>query len=403
MVDNDRKDRDEKIGTSQPQIRINLFGGFEVLADGKPVLEQLRHSRKADLFLEFLILKRGRPVPHAELLEALWSDRESRNPATALRTLLHRYRRLVQSEGIAELENSVITARGSYKWNTSLDCVVDVYEFERLALEARWAPAGDGARIPLYQQMMELYRAPPLKAAAEQNWIVPKGVYYHDLYTECVYSLIDLYKARGAHEEIVLVCQRAMEVARFDERLQLEQMMAQSLSGSWGSESLRYRAGSGTWRKQTANTEAFRSTYDAVLHAESSANTDLEQLQQSLDRVGSGAFTCDYSVFEGIYQLQRRLAERSAVTVFLCLLVVNCADKREGLLETQMHWLWESACANLRRGDIVSRHNASQLVALLPASNYEEGRLIVENIKRTFFQHAEQNVMVTYRLRPLLV
>lgn len=81
------------------QVQINLFGGLEVLADGKPVLEQLRQSRKTDLFLEYLILRRGRPVPHEELLGALWSDRESRNPATALRTLLHRYRRIVQTEG----------------------------------------------------------------------------------------------------------------------------------------------------------------------------------------------------------------------------------------------------------------------------------------------------------------
>ena len=115
----------------QLQIQINLFGGLEVLADGKPVLQQLRQSRKTDLFLEYLILRRGRPVPHEELLGALWSDRESRNPATALRTLLHRYRRIVQTEGLDPLEHSVLTMRGYYQWNAEMErCTVDVYVFE---------------------------------------------------------------------------------------------------------------------------------------------------------------------------------------------------------------------------------------------------------------------------------
>ena len=82
------------------QVRINLFGGLKFYADGKQVLGQLRKSRKTDLFLEYLILQRGRPVPHAELLSALWSDRESGNPATALRTLLHRYRKQIEQEDI---------------------------------------------------------------------------------------------------------------------------------------------------------------------------------------------------------------------------------------------------------------------------------------------------------------
>ena len=218
----------------QAQVQINLFGGFEVLFNGEPALVSLKQSRKTDLFLEYLILKHGRPVPHEELLGALWTDRESRNPATALRTLLHRYRRLVESEGIEPLEKSVITTRGFYQWNAATDCLVDVYEFERLANEARELPVLDERRMALQRRMVELYRGPLLSSAAEQSWIVPRSVYYHDLYVECIYAMKDYWKAHGAYDEIVALCSHALEIERFDGRLQMELAYARQMAGSAG-------------------------------------------------------------------------------------------------------------------------------------------------------------------------
>lgn len=390
---------------SHSQIRINLFGGFEVFADGKPALEQLRQSRKTGLFLEYLILRRGRPVPHEELLEALWSDRESRNPATALRTLLHRYRRLVESEGLAALEHSVLTTRGFYQWNAALECcTVDVYAFEKLAQEARQLPAGDEARIPLYRRMVELYRGPLLLSAA-QSWIVPRSVYYHELYTECVYGLIDLLKARGDFDGIVSLCRQAMETEQFDERLQFERMMALSQSGR-GTEALsQYRSVNEQRGVDLGVTpsEEIRSAYDTVLLAERNAETEIEALRLALDRAGSGAYECEYPVFQGIYQLQRRLSERSATAVFLCLITLTCTGEEAGSAqpEAQMQRLHESVASGLRRGDVFSQYGASQIVALLPAGSYEAGRLAVERVKRMFYREDAPGCMVTYRLRPL--
>lgn len=114
------------------EIKIKLFGNFEITADGNVVLEQLKQARKTNLFIQYLILKKGAPVSHEELLDMLWSDRESSNPATALRTLLHRYRNLIEESGIEELKDSIVTTRGFYRWNAGLPCSVDVYEMEQV-------------------------------------------------------------------------------------------------------------------------------------------------------------------------------------------------------------------------------------------------------------------------------
>lgn len=155
--------------------------------------------------MEYLILQRGRPVPHAELLDALWSDRESRNPATALRTLLHRYRRMVEREGIGPLDHSVLTSRGYYRWNAALkDCEVDVYEFEELADEAEALAPDDEARLPLYRRMIELYRA-PLQISAVQSWIVPITVHFRN-YTSAACMRSSICSRRAARTARSRIC-----------------------------------------------------------------------------------------------------------------------------------------------------------------------------------------------------
>lgn len=380
---------------SEAQVQINLFGGFEVLFQGEPALLSLQQSRKTDLFLEYLILKHGRPVPHEELLCALWSDRESRNPATALRTLLYRYRRLVETEGIAPLEGSVITTRGFYQWNTAADCVVDVYEFERLATEARELPVLDERRMALQRRMVELYRGPLLSSAAEQSWIVPKSVYYHDLYVECIYAMMSYWKAREAYDKIASLCRHVLEIERFDSRLQMELSYARQKLGKAGEEDA------------SAPSTDNASLYQAIVRAEHSAETDISRIVNALDgEMQSGVFLCDRTVFAGVYRLQQCLLERTEMTAFLCLITLVDAEGEHALdartFKAQMQQLTRIAGAQLRQGDVLSRYSDNQLVALLPAVSFETARLTVERIRRVYYEaRGSANVMVTYKLRPL--
>ena len=208
------------------RIKIKMFGNFEIVVNGNVVLGQLRQAKKTCLFLEYLILKKDRPVTHEELLDMLWSEKDSANPATALRTLLHRYRSLVEQSGIEELRDSILTTRGSYQWNPNLDCEVDVFEFERLCFEAQQPDVSNRERIEKYLQVINLYTGPLLSNSADEIWVVPKSVYYHDMYLESIFALIDLLKQEEEHNIIVQVCRKAMDVDLFDERLHLELMMA---------------------------------------------------------------------------------------------------------------------------------------------------------------------------------
>ena len=118
-------------------IEIRMLGDFEILVNGKPTLAQLATSRKATALVQYLVLQRGQRVPHKLLTDALWAGERSTNPDMALRAILHRFRNMIEAEGLTELQNCIVTSRGYYQWNPNLDCAVDVFTLEDLSAQAR--------------------------------------------------------------------------------------------------------------------------------------------------------------------------------------------------------------------------------------------------------------------------
>ena len=108
-------------------------------------------------------------------------------------------------------------------------------------------------------------------------------------------------------------------------------------------------------------------------------------------------------MFQGIYQLQRKLAEHATTAVLLCLLTLTGPDgEQQGeAFETEMQRLYDVAVATLRRGDVLSRYGTAEIAALLPVGSYEAGRQTVERVRRAFYREDMPGYVVTYRLRPL--
>ena len=393
------------------KIKIKMFGNFEIVVNGNVVLMQLRQAKKTSQFLEYLILKKDLAVPHEELLEMLWSDKDNRNPATALRTLLHRYRSLVEQSGLPEMMDSILTARGAYQWNTHLDCEIDVFEFERLCQEARTPGMSNRECIERYLQMLQIYTGPLLTNSAEEMWVVPKSVYYHDLFLESVFTLLDLLKVEEEYDVIVQVCRKAMDVDMFDERLHLELMMALVKTGKKREALSQYYFATDLHYKQLGIQPSgeIRAVYKLIVQADQEMEADIEKVQNMLeeDTDGHGAFVCEYEIFKEIYQLQRRMLERYNGTMFLALLTIsNTYEQRFDnlVLDNIMKQLLHVSQSNLRRGDTISRYSVMQYVVLLPSVTYETGRMVMDRIKKAFYnEYVKSSVVLTYKLRPLCI
>jgi len=143
-------------------IEIRMLGKFEILMDGKPVLAALKQSRKATMLIQYLVLQKGEKVTHKDLTDTLWNGERSTNPDMALRAIMHRFRNMIDAEGLKELETCIITSRGYYQWNPTMECRVDVFEMEALMEEAR-RQLNPAAAVARYERVLELSAADVLQ------------------------------------------------------------------------------------------------------------------------------------------------------------------------------------------------------------------------------------------------
>ena len=97
------------------QIRIRMFGGFSLFVNNECLDQVIAKSKKGMSLLQYLILKEDAVILNYKLIEVLWPNEESTNPENALKTLISRFRAILNtcSEGLG---NCIAASRGGYRF-----------------------------------------------------------------------------------------------------------------------------------------------------------------------------------------------------------------------------------------------------------------------------------------------
>ena len=387
------------------KIRICMLGKFEVRVDKKPVLTQIAQSRKVLLLLQYLLLARDRSIPHRELTDAIWAGESAGNPDMALRAILHRFRTLIDTEGPAELSNCILTSRGYYQWNTSLDCEVDVYTMQTLLDHTRYEHNPDHL-IRLYEQVLALYNGRLLPASGGERWVESRSLELHTQYKRGVAALVDLYKGREDPESVIRVCRRALEVDIYDERLHMELAMALNKVGrKEEAKAVMVNAGRLGYRSLSAShVSEIDAAYRTLARTERHMENDIDNIYNELSRQDShtGALVCDMDTFTTICHLQARMRERYGGLLYLALVTITSTAPDVDPAETakMMEILERVLRQTLRASDVLSRYDANQYVLMLTGANTENGISPLERVKTEFYRDAEHSAyLLSYRVR----
>ncbi|MCR5591437.1 MAG: hypothetical protein K6F73_07855 [Lachnospiraceae bacterium] len=372
------------------KITIRLFDGFEILKGGKPILENLANTRKTKLFVAYLLVNRDRPITHQELFELLWSGEDYANPATALRTLLYRFRSMIDKEGAEALDGAIISHRGTYQWNRELDVSIDALDFDALAKAGINPMISEARRKEYLKQAIEMYKGSLLPDFSSEPWLISKSASYRDMYIEAVMAYIEILKAEDQPAKIVQICENALELAGTSEILDLEAQIA---------------------RLKIANPDAVSKSsvveyYNEVreLSVKLQDETDRMQAELQEDTIEQQAFLCDYRTFKEIYNLQRRMQSRSKATIFLGLVYVRVDDtSNEDPLYVEKIMTDIVGCCQrmLRVGDAICRKSDTEIAILFPAESYEDAVGVLERLKAASKERTVEDVVVVYRVRPL--
>lgn len=382
-------------------IEIRMLGDFEIRVNGKPVLAQLAQSRKATALVQYLVLQRGERVPHKVLTDTLWAGERSTNPDMALRAILHRFRNMIDDEGLDALQGCILTSRGCYQWNPSLDCTVDVFRVSDLAEQARREEDPE-KRGRLYEEIVDLYNGRLLPQSASESWVEGVSVRLHGQYRTAILSLLELCKKWGESTRIISLCNRALELDPYEERLYLEEIVAlESLGRHAEAQEIARRGNAMGCLHHAIEPGRAGAAYRQMRQADRNMESEVAKLVAVLpDTEDTGACVCDFDTFKEVYRVQRGVQARYGLPVFLAILTVAPGQDADAAETASMvDQLGELIHKSLRQCDVAARYTDTQYVVMLCGSAVETGSSPLERIKASFYRMpAHGRYLLSYSL-----
>ncbi|MDO4544616.1 MAG: BTAD domain-containing putative transcriptional regulator [Bacillota bacterium] len=390
------------------KIEVFMLGQFSILADGEDVIQYLGNSKKKISLLQYLLVNKDVKFTNFNLFEHLWPSDDSTNPESALKTLVSRLRKDLRPLGLGNL---ISTKHGVYQWNDDICDSVDIYTFSDLATKALTYSYLSEPAEKDFEKILLLYQGDLLVGYDTESWIVPRSMHYHTLYLNTIYKYIALLSEEGKYNDILRVARRALEIDKFDSKLNLELMTA-LLALNLKTEALthyNYTVNLHYTQLGTKPSEDILNFYKELIKVEHDSNASLQTISEELenDDENRSAFVCDYSIFKDIYRINMRNLQRLDITIFLGVITLSSTgDATDGdliLLDKVMGFLEESLRRNLRKGDTISRYGPSQFAVLLPTANHKTGALALERVKNAFYKDCPiPNFIFSYKLKPLI-
>jgi DNA-binding SARP family transcriptional activator len=372
-------------------LQITMLGNCALTCGDCTVSDDTIRSKKFWIALEYLILNRDREIPQAELTGVLYTERESDNPANALKTLIHRIRSTLDALQFIDSRRIILNVRGAYKWNSDLSCCVDIDVFESLCEKASSPALAEDERLSAALDALALYRGDFLPKLKNERWAQPLQYKFRTLYESVLHGAVDLLEKQGDFERIVSLCRHAAQITPYDEYPYYGMIHALAMLGD-GEEAMKeYSKMSHLFYRQLGVSPStdLRRLYREIVKSVKTIETDLSVIQEDLGEqvLPDGAFFCEYEMFKDIYRLEVRSSARVGAPIHLCLLTLETQPGAEPSLKSLNHYMEKlQDCVNLslRRGDVYAKYSISQFIFLLPAGTYESAVAVMTRIAKRF-------------------
>ena len=379
-------------------IRLRLLGSFHVDVDGKPMTDVLAHSPKGILLMQYLILNRGRMETTQALTRAMWPESDAVRPESALKTLISRLRTLL-TQVSPSLSACLKTVRGGYQWQTQPDVTVDAEEFLSLAdeLHGRIDVEND-LQAHSFRRMMALYSGRLLRDQEQPEWMQQRTEEIHKLYLNVVEEALQKLQDAGRTQEMVGICREALDADPLNSALNMRLMDALVHSGRESEALQQYHYAAELHSAADDPAHALDEYYSRMLQSGRDLQQSLEGLKQELlQGVDTpGALVCDRVVFGELFRLEQRSLERTESTITLGVAMLSGLEKSPWQLDAAMTGLINVMVARLRRGDIITRLNATQLAILLPHATEADAATVADRLKRSFYLQFPAGCTLTF-------
>ena len=379
--------------TREEKVYIYTLGKFFIRQGDAVISENTSRSKKMWEVFKYLLSNRDKSLFPETILDNIWPEKDYADPNTIMRAQMFRLRQALHTDHASlSLAANIVFSQGCYHWENKVDCWIDVDEFEKLATRAKMqAGKNQEEAIEIYDQAIKHYVGDYLPESAFSEWITPLRSFYHDIYLSCVFDLVDLLIRNHAYKEIIKLCEQALSIDYFEEKIHIRLIEALLAEGFTVRARAHYNEATSAFYREMGikPSDAMKSLYRLVGMETGSFELDLNTIQEGLKGkdIVNGAYLCDAELFRYFYKLERLRGERSGQSVLLCLMTLITQDYSQppgNTLREVMQNLQDVIMDSLRKGDLVTRWNEAQFLLMLPGLNREQAALVMERIEKLF-------------------
>ncbi|MCI8506233.1 MAG: hypothetical protein HFI67_08615 [Lachnospiraceae bacterium] len=386
-------------------LYVQMFNGFSLEWNGKKVLKERERESQVSRLLQMILHERRNGALREEIKGVLFEERELENSNHALQSVIYNAKKKLKAAGLPSGFNYIRREGERYHWTEKISVVEDAGEMERIFAEAE-EETDSGKKLKRYLEACYTYTGEFLGSAADNIlWAVQEAKKYHCLFCVSTERAAALLRERGDYEkmeELGLYASRVDSLANW-ETVTMEALVA---AGRHQEAKRLYNDTVELYHRElgVSPSGSLQDLMGGLGRKMEHGYSVLEQIQEELsreERPNPGGYLCPYPVFTGIYQIMRRLMERSGQSVFLMLCTIMDGKgnpMKEGpKLDELAKKLEEAACRAVRRCDTVNRYGRGQYLILLTNTTREDCILVQKRIDREFMEK-RQRIHVQYHV-----
>lgn len=384
-----------------------MFGDFTLTYNNRQI--ELSQSRKNKVFylLQYLLYHMHQGIPRETLIERLYADEGVDNPQNALRIAVTRLRKHL-AKYLPPGVQAIWYKGGQYGFTDKIPCEIDCLLFDGLWAQASKKDLPDEERLELSLSALDLYRGDFLPKLSGDDWASSLCAQYAKKYFFLLFEAAALLKSAGRTEELLSICDRALRIYPLEEEihvLKIEalidlQRFCEALDAHNAATALLFD------ELGVEPSEKLLSLYHALSERVSGAAAPLLSILRGILRerdAKAGAYYCNFPAFIDSYRFTARAMERSGQSVFLML--CSLTNSKGEILKPGRQLSRAAACLHrvirgaLRRGDLYTRYNPSQYIALLPGISRENCKIVSGRIGEVFREtFGGRGVQLSYQI-----
>ena len=201
-------------------VRIKLFGAFELTMDGRKIDPEIFKTRKIRGIFKYILANPGQTVSREKLAAIFWPDSDSRAAYNSLRVALFELRKVLTALDMAFDSDNALIAEEKNGFYVRRPEIVnsDVSRFTALQTMLKERNLSRDEEINMLREMTDLYDGDFLEDNTADEHAIIKA-HYKAVYIEASYKLAEYYHTENKTELAENLMLKHLKIDPFDENL----------------------------------------------------------------------------------------------------------------------------------------------------------------------------------------